>query len=187
MNKIRLIFNNATEISSNAEIGLLSLTDISKKRQLSIVCERNMAVEIEKRKSNKQLCSSLIAEVLTLMLKEHCVADYEIHILDIVDGQYKVFVFNTDTLSSIPIRASDAVLLSMVADIPLFIEEKLMRMQSVEYNENKKGVTVPINAISVSMLEESLKKAIETEDYEMASKLRDEINKRKRDMLNDMT
>lgn len=187
MNKIRLIFNNATEISGNTEIGLLSLTDISKQRQLSIVCERKMAVEIEKRNSKNPLCQSLIAEVMAKMLKEQSDTYYEIHILDIIDGQYQVYVFNTETLSSIPIRASDAVLLSIVADIPLFIEEKLMRLQSVEYDKSKKGVTVPINAISISMLHESLKKAINAEDYEMASKIRDEINKRNRDILNDMT
>ena len=102
-------------------------------------------------------------------------------ITDIVDGQYKVYVFNADTLDYTPIRASDAVLLSMVADIPIFISETLMRQQSVEYTGKKTGVTVPINAISIPMLEESLKKAIDSENYEMASKLRDEINKRKKD------
>lgn len=187
MNKIRLVFNNATEISGNTKIGLLSLTDTSKRWQLSIVCERSIAIEIEKRKSNKAMCSNLITEVMSKMLEEQSTTDYEIHILDIVDGQYKVIVFNTDMLSRISIRASDAVLLSIVTGIPIFIEERLMRLQSVEYSGNKKGVTVPINAISIPMLEESLKKAIETEDYEMASKIRDEIKKRNRDMLNDMT
>ena len=90
-------------------------------------------------------------------------------------------MFNADTLDYTPIRASDAVLLSMVADIPIFISETLMRQQSVEYTGKKTGVTVPINAISIPMLEESLKKAIDSENYEMASKLRDEINKRKKD------
>ena len=51
MDKTRLIFDNATEIAGNKEIGILSLTDLDKTRQLSIVCERNVALEIDKRKS----------------------------------------------------------------------------------------------------------------------------------------
>jgi protein-arginine kinase activator protein McsA len=38
---------------------------------------------------------------------------------------------------------------------------------------------MPINGISEEMLEEALKKAIENENYEMASHLRDELNRRK--------
>ena len=175
MDKTRLIFDNATEIAGNKEIGILSLTDLDKTRQLSIVCERNVALEIDKRNDN------LLPEVLVKLLTKNTNSIFEILITDIVDGQYKVYVFNADTLDYTPIRASDAVLLSMVADIPIFISETLMRQQSVEYTGKKTGVTVPINAISIPMLEESLKKAIDSENYEMASKLRDEINKRKKD------
>lgn len=181
MDKTRLIFDNATEIAGNKEIGILSLTDLDKTRQLSIVCERNVALEIDKRKSPEPVNDNLLPEVLVKLLTKNTNSLFEILITDIVDGQYKVYVFNADTLDYTPIRASDAVLLSMVADIPIFISETLMRQQSVEYTGKKTGVTVPINAISIPMLEESLKKAIDSENYEMASKLRDEINKRKKD------
>ena len=174
MDKTRLIFDNATEIAGNKEIGILSLTDLDKTRQLSIVCERNVALEIDKRKSPEPVNDNLLPEVLVKLLTKNTNSIF-------VDGQYKVYVFNADTLDYTPIRASDAVLLSMVADIPIFISETLMRQQSVEYTGKKTGVTVPINAISIPMLEESLKKAIDSENYEMASKLRDEINKRKKD------
>ena len=181
MNKTRLIFDNATEIAGNKEIGILSLTDLDKTRQLSIVCERNVALEIDKRRSPQAVNDNLLPEVLVKLLTKNTNSIFEILITDIVDGQYKVYVFNAYTLDYTPIRASDAVLLSMVADIPIFISEALMRQQSVEYTGKKTGVTVPINAISIPMLEESLKKAIDSENYEMASKLRDEINKRKKD------
>ena len=177
MNKTRLIFDNATEIAGNKEIGILSLTDLDKTRQLSIVCERNVALEIDKRKSPESVNDNLLPEVLVKLLTKNTNSIFEILITDIVDGQYKVYVFNADTLDYTPIRASDAVLLSMVADIPIFISETLMR----QHTGKKTGVTVPINAISIPMLEESLKKAIDSENYEMASKLRDEINKRKKD------
>jgi protein-arginine kinase activator protein McsA len=41
---------------------------------------------------------------------------------------------------------------------------------------------VPITSVSLQMLEEALQKAIEQEEYEQASQLRDEIRKRKEEM-----
>lgn len=181
MNKTRLIFNDATEIAGNKGIAILSLTDIDRTRQLSIVCERNIAIEIERRKGPNPVSATLLPEVAAELLAKNTTSSFEILFTDITDGQYRAYVVNTDTLDYTPIRASDAILFSLVAKIPMFIDDNLMKRQSVAYDGRRTGVTVPINAISMPMLEESLKKAIATEDYEMASKLRDEIKKRKRD------
>ena len=42
--------------------------------------------------------------------------------------------------------------------------------------------SVPITSVSLQMLEEALQTAIEKEEYEQASQLRDEIRKRKEQM-----
>ena len=83
------------------------------------------------------------------------------------------------------IRASDAVLLSLVGDIPLYIESGLMLRQSVPYNENSRGVSLPVNTISDEMLQAALDKAIADENYELASHLRDE--KKRRNKRNEKT
>ena len=78
------------------------------------------------------------------------------------------------------IRASDAVLLSYVGNIPLFIDSALMSRQSVLYKENSKGVSLPVNTISDKMLQTALEKAIFDENYELASHLRDEKKRREK-------
>ena len=68
--------------------------------------------------------------------------------------------------------------LSLVGDIPLYIESGLMRRQSVAYRENSRGVSLPVNTISDEMLQAALDKAIADENYELASHLRDEKKRR---------
>ena len=63
--------------------------------------------------------------------------------------------------------------------ISLYVEWGLMEKQSVEYYEKAKGLSIPVNTISDEMLQTALDKAIREENYEMASHLRDEINRRK--------
>ena len=46
------------------------------------------------------------------------------------------------------------------------------------YNENAKGVAVPVNTISDEMLQAAMDKAMADENYERASHLRDEKKRR---------
>ena len=76
-------------------------------------------------------------------------------------------------------RMSDAVLLNIISECPLYIEEQLMRQQSVPFDENARGVAIPINTMDVRRLNMALQRAIDNENYELASQLRDEIKRRK--------
>ena len=120
------------------------------------------------------LCGSAVNCMGSLMLMDN-----------IVDGQYRTVLYDKDTMEPMIIRASDAVLLSLVGDIPLYIESGLMLRQSVPYNENSRGVSLPVNTISDEMLQAALDKAIADENYELASHLRDE--KKRRNKRNEKT
>jgi protein-arginine kinase activator protein McsA len=53
-------------------------------------------------------------------------------------------------------------------------------MQSEHLHDLGEGkFSVPISSVSMQMLEEALQAAIDKEEYEQASQLRDEIRKRK--------
>ena len=46
-------------------------------------------------------------------------------------------------------------------------------------NPNKQGIPIPVNALTTSMIEEALQNAIDREEYEVAQKLKDELERRK--------
>ncbi len=176
----RLIFKGVSEIMGSKDLGLLILTDEKELRQLSIVCDKAIALQIELRIKNMPITDMMLPEVLYSMLKTRNPV-LEIQILDIQDGQYKVYLCNR-FIPPIPIRASDAVLLSLISNVKIYIREDIMRRQSVPYNENAKGVSLPVNTISDEMLQAALEKAIQEEDYELASHLRDEKKRRKKNI-----
>jgi len=76
------------------------------------------------------------------------------------------------------IRMSDAVLLSVISRIPLYIDATLMQRQSTPYNPDVRGISVPINTIDLERLNQELDRAIEAEDYRLASYLHEEILRR---------
>jgi len=86
-------------------------------------------------------------------------------------------------------RTSDAVAIAIRFKAPIFtfdaiiseagiiLDKDVISTQSIESKENQEGSNDFIN-LSIKELERKLNEAIENEDYELASKIRDEINKR---------
>lgn len=75
-------------------------------------------------------------------------------------------------------RASNGLVLAATFKCPITIHEELLELQYMR--EVSDGTySMPINAVSKEALQEALKRAVETENYELASLLRDELKKRK--------
>lgn len=185
MTKEKLIFKGVSEIVGTDDLALLTLTDEAKKRQISIVCDRATALQVELRLKDLPVTKNMLPEVLCRMTNLKTDFDFEIIIDDLTGGQYRTILYNKNTLETTIIRASDAVLLSIIADIPIFIETDLLNRQSVPYNADARGVTLPVNTISDDMLQTALDRAIADENYELASHLRDEKRRRKNEKIGD--
>ncbi|MBQ7421897.1 MAG: bifunctional nuclease family protein [Prevotella sp.] len=178
MNKIRLVFRGISEIIGGLELGLLVLTDQTETRQITVVCDRQMEYQFGLRLGNAPIADKLLPEVLCQAIKLMGPMDFEVLIKDIVNGQYQAVLVNRSTFDMIPIRVSDAVLLSYISRIPIYIEQGLMMRQSVPFDGNAQGMSIPVNALNDEMLQQALDKAVEEENYELASHLRDEIKRR---------
>lgn len=91
-------------------------------------------------------------------------------------------------------RTSDAIALSVRLNTPIFTTEEIMKKMSVVFDETKKTSNEKeggdenfedylndkkFSKLSLNKLQKLLKEAIEKENYEKASILRDEINLRK--------
>ena len=89
-------------------------------------------------------------------------------------------------------RTSDEIALAIRYSCPIFTYEEILeragiivnsikekKEASLELEEDKTATPKGINNFSLTKLKKMLTAAIEQEDYEKASEIRDEINKRK--------
>jgi len=178
MDRIELKFMGVSEIMSTDKIGLIVLADMDETRDISVMCDRSMVDQILLRVKNAERTSHLLPEVLVNVLQNQTMLDFMLVFSDVIDGEYQVTLYNRASLVPVRMRASDAVLLHVISKIPIYIERGLFMRQSAPYEASNTKVAIPLNTLSEDLLKAALEDAIAHEQYEMASTLRDEINRR---------
>ncbi len=173
MKRTRLRFESVQQLKGSDEIGIILLTDMERKNAITLVCDAAMMHQITLRINAPEQCEDMLPEVLFSLLP----SKYELMVFGLFQGQYQV-VLMSDKGASTRMRMSDAVLLMLLSDIPLYMEEKLMKRQSTPFDETTARIAVPINTMDESRLKAALENAIAEENYELASQLRDEIKRR---------
>lgn len=177
MSRTRLKLKSVTEIVGTEEVGLLILVDEREERQIAVTCNRATLMQFQARLAGRPQPSRL-PETLWQVVSRMVDGTFDLVIYGLSDGQYKAVLYNDVTFDRFPLPASDAVLLSLIASVPLYIETKLMEIQSSPYHASATGMAIPVNTISNEMLSKALEKAVEDENYELASYLRDEQRRR---------
>lgn len=122
-----------------------------------------------------------------------------IYISKLLDG---VFYSNLvckkgEDLFEVDSRTSDALALAVRFDCPIYVEESIILEAGVEADPNEENAVTSAeekqiaeltsapssssnyNEMSVADLQVQLKAALDNEDYELAARIRDEMNKRK--------
>ena len=178
----RLYFFSANIIRAADDIGILILSTAEKNRGISVVCERRLAEQLKLRKTLGIDTSRHLPEVLWTVVRRNVDSEFRILFSNMQDEEYVVFLYDETHSQAIAMRASDAVLLAVVADIPIYIDDNLFARQGMTMRENEQLIHIPMNTLSVGMLEEALQHAIEEERFEQASHLRDEIKRRQQRM-----
>jgi hypothetical protein len=178
---VKLSFQGISQILGSDDIALLLLTNEDNSRLITIVGDMSSANSILLRKEHKEISENLLPDVLWKVINKDENREWQIRIVNVVDGQYKFVLYDMLLQQSFQLRASDGILLSVISGLPIFIDEMLMIHQSVPFDTNSPRMALPVNAISDSMLQQALKKAVENENYEQASHLRDELKRRKSD------
>lgn len=184
MDRVKLSIFGVSEIVGLEDVALLGLVDEQKDRQLVVTCDKKMVCLIKKYMTNEPHVGMLFPQVMADVLKAQGCYDLEVWITDVNDGEYKTEVVDGISQKHFPIRCSDGVLFSLVSNAPIYATGKLMMKQSVPFRLGESKIGLPLTILSEQMLQMAMKKAIETENFEMASNLRDELNKRHADKDN---
>lgn len=192
MKKIELIIVGLSYSQAQSNSYALVLGEANGKRRLPIVIghyeAQAIALELEKMKPSRPLTHDLFFNFAKT---------FGINIIEVLITKFHEGIFyaslicdNGISIQEIDSRTSDAVALSIRFHCPIFTTEEIMAQagilfegeeeQVVESDEETSGEDLPsiFRNLSLTELEVELQQAIEDEDYEKASMIRDEIRKR---------
>lgn len=192
MQKIELKIFGLSYSHSQSSAYALILDEKKGNRRLPIIVggleAQAIAIEVEKMKPARPLTHDLFktfAETYGVSIKEIIINKFHEGIF------YSVLVcFDGSNEIEIDSRTSDAVAIALRFDCPIYTYETVMASAGVHMEiEDEMDVEIEafeqedeneLEILNLKELEESLQKAIENEEYEKASLIRDEIEKRKK-------
>jgi len=170
----------------------LVLGELNGKRRLPIVIghyeAQAIALELEKMKPSRPLTHDLFYN----FAKTFGINILEVQITKFHEGIFYATLMcdNGVNIQEIDSRTSDAVALSIRFHCPIFTTEEIMSQAGILFEDEEPSVdssddstdddlTSSFSTLSLAELETELQLAVENEDYEKASLIRDEIQKRK--------
>lgn len=176
-----LLIKSVSEILGINDVALVSLVNATETRQIVVSCELEMRDLIMKYMTDRPETQMLFPSVVNDILATRDKSSLEVRINGVIDGVYQTEIYDRLTQKSFPIRCSDGIFMSVACKLHIYASAEVMRLHSIPYVTGATKVGLPLSVLSEKLLKNSLQMAIETENYEMASNLRDELNKRHKD------
>jgi bifunctional DNase/RNase len=194
MEKIRLDIIGMSYSQSQSGAYALILGETGGKRRLPIIIggfeAQAIAIELEKIKTPRPLTHDLFKSFADT---------FHINITEVIIHKFSEGVFYAQLICNdgnidqeIDSRTSDAIALALRFNCPVYTYESILADAGIMIEEDgdlpknepaveeDEQITDPsVSSASLSELKEMLQRAVENEDYEKASKIRDEINRRK--------
>ncbi|MCB0763098.1 MAG: bifunctional nuclease family protein [Flavobacteriales bacterium] len=191
MEKVELRFLRITYSHTHAGAYALILSEVHGDRRLPIIIggveAQAIAIQVENIKPARPLTHDLfrnLCETLDVSLKE-------VIINDLVEGIFHAKLVLSQGANEVEIdaRSSDAIALALRFDCPISTYEFILSAAGLKVDDDdateeamEEGETrsdkKPTAAATVDELRTLLEDALDNEDYERASKLRDEIKRR---------
>lgn len=195
MEKVELEINGISYSYSQSGAYTLILAESGGRRKLPIIIgqfeAQSIAIEMEKMKPTRPLTHDLFksfARTFNIKLNEVYIHRFEEGVF------HSMLVFEKDNqIHNLDSRTSDAVALAIRFNCPIYTSEDILNEVGVIFDEQemeKEQGELPesdlesnehagLASLSLDDLNTMLDEAIENEDFEQASQIRDEINRRK--------
>lgn len=192
MDKVKLEIVGLSYSQTQSGAYALVLAEVGGKRSLPIIIggfeAQAIAIELEKMTPTRPLTHDLFKSfALSFGIKVK-----EIVIYNLNEGIFyaKLICEKEGHLSEIDARTSDAIALGVRFKCPIYTYENILDSAGVELDENsdfasdfdteteKTPAENSLSNLSIDELQQQLNTALEDEEYELASKIRDEISKR---------
>lgn len=177
-NGIEVVVVGVSKVAKVENINLIVLLDKKNKRQLSVLCDEDLYHQIYRRMSHGRLdWSNSYPELFSILLRS-CEQKFEIDIYGMKQGLYQASLIDAKTGVSYPVKCSHGVFMAFVMGMPIYVDTDLMDKMGVPFQSGIAKASLPISVIPEELIKKSMSEAIATENYELASELRDELIKR---------
>lgn len=180
MEKIELTVQEVSKGLSYKDVYVLLLREVNGERRMPMMVGAEEAKMVVSKIRPNQIPLNGLPDLFCRLTNLYDIILEEVLIYKVDNGAFRAFLFlYRDGLTErIEGRASDAVVLALTYGRPIYISKNLFDRQ---YMREMGGgaVSLPINSLNVALLREALDNAIREENYELASQLRDELNRRK--------
>jgi hypothetical protein len=194
MDKIKLEIAGLSYSQTQSGAYALVLAESGGNRQLPIIIggfeAQAIAIELEKMTPTRPLTHDLFKNLAAAFE----IKVIEVLIYNLIEGIFfsKLICERDGQIQEIDARTSDAIAIGVRFNCPIFtyegilssagilLEENQNEESDLELDEDEPSESSPntLSQFSKEELENQLMNAIENEDYELASRIRDEINKR---------
>lgn len=195
MNKVKLEIVGLSYSQTQSGAYALVLSEAGGKRRLPIIIggfeAQAIAIELEKMVPTRPLTHDLFKNFAVT----YAIEIKEIVIYNLVEGIFyaKLICEKDGIISEIDARTSDAIAIGVRFNCPIYTYETILSSAGILLDDNEmadndfdfdespitdKETGDSLKSLTLADLETNLNDAIGNEDYELASKLRDEINKR---------
>ncbi len=193
MDKVKLEIVGLSYSQTQSGAYALVLAEAGGKRSLPIIIggfeAQAIAIELEKMTPTRPLTHDLFKS----FAQSFQIDITEVVIYNLVEGVFyaKIICAKDGKFSEIDARTSDAIAIGVRFKCPIYTFENILSTAGILLDENSELVAdtqssevaqiekeTGIAVLDLEELEKQLSDAIENEDYELASRLRDEINKR---------
>ena len=184
--KVELQVLNIT--NSQAQVGAFAmlLGEVDGERQLPIIIgpaeAQATALYLKRIKTPRPLTHDLFMTTLGVL----GASLLRVLIYKAKDGIFYSYIYlkKDEEIIRIDTRTSDAVALAVRAECPILIYESILEREYIRLDDSDQPDTEQQeeetnDSDNVNSLEQALEQAIKEENYELAARLRDEINRRK--------
>jgi len=192
MNKIKLNVVGLSYSETHSGAYALVLQEENGSRKIPIIIgsfeAQAIAIQMEGLKPPRPLTHDLFV----MFSSSFHVDLIEVNIYKLEEGLFfsNLILQRDDDQVVIDSRTSDAIALALRFECPIYTTDEIIEKAGIllSFEEEKENETeekdtrkMPYSKYSIEELDDLLKKSIENEDYEKASAIRDELNRRKKD------
>lgn len=181
---VELHVTNVRKVESDRRRCIVSMQPNNDVREFMFFTDEYNATRIALRAFPEK--SQMINTTLWSELTINALSAFDVTVknVTVIRGKDEIFrsilaMYNSDTGINVNISANvpDGVMIALSSNIPVRMGRKLFEDVS-GINDNCNKVKIPLSLLPRNIIENRLAKAVENENYELASLLRDELKRR---------